>query len=51
MAETIATVLAGPDGTKMFNEKDQDEILDMAPETMREIYEAALKLRICIRRH
>ena len=42
MAETIATVLAGPDGTKMFTEKDQDKILDMAPETMREIYEAAL---------
>jgi hypothetical protein len=26
----------------MFDEKGQKEILDMAPETMREIYEAAL---------
>ena len=42
MAETIATVLADQDGTKMFDEKSQKEILDMAPETMREIYEASL---------
>jgi len=42
MAETIATVLADHDGTRMFDEKSQKEILDMAPETMREIYEASL---------
>lgn len=42
MASTIATVLADQDGTRMFDEKGQNEILDMAPETMREIYEAAL---------
>jgi predicted double-glycine peptidase len=42
MASTIATVLADQDGSKMFDEKGQKEILDMAPETMREIYEASL---------
>ena len=42
MASTIATVLADQDGTRMFDEKGQKEILDMAPDTMREIYEASL---------
>ena len=48
MAETIATVLADQDGTRMFDEKGQKEILDMAPETMREIYEASLNYGFAI---
>jgi len=42
MAKTVSTVLAGPDGSKMFEEKDQKEVLEMAPETMRALYEASL---------
>ena len=42
MASTIATDLADQDGTEMFDEKGQKEILDMAPETMRDIDEASL---------
>ena len=48
MAETIATVLADQDGTRMFDEKGQKEILDMAPETMREISEASLNYGFAI---
>ena len=48
MASTIATVLSGPDGKRMFDEKGQKEIMDMAPETMRELYEASLNYGFAI---
>lgn len=48
MASTIATVLANADGSKMFDEKGQKEILEMAPETMRKIYEASLNYGFAI---
>ena len=48
MASTIATVLADHDGTKMFDEKGQGEIMNMAPETMRDLYEASLNYGFAI---
>ena len=43
MAKAVAAVLANPDGSVMFTEREQGKLLEMAPETLAHLFSAAME--------